>query len=142
VVAHTDKELAILYGEADEDERFLLDFFIRTMVRDHEAQIAKYSDLTGTTLTVHGKQHKTRTVEISQRLALAIRERKEAARKNGGSEHARCRPIPRHGQAPYLRVQVVSLFGFLPSLGGLLRCWIFFASETFDFSVCTNTSRP
>jgi integrase/recombinase XerD len=86
VVAHTDEELAILYGEADEDERFLLDFFIGTMVRDHEAQIAKYSDLTGTTLTVHGKQHKTRTVEISQRLALAIRERKEAARKNGGSE--------------------------------------------------------
>jgi integrase/recombinase XerD len=86
VVAHTDEELAILYREADEDERFLLDFFIGTMVRDHEAQIAKYSDLTGTTLTVHGKQHKTRTVEISQRLALAIRERGKAATKNGGSE--------------------------------------------------------
>lgn len=86
VVAHTDEELALLYREADEDERFLLDFFIGTMVRDHEAQIAKYSDLTGTTLTVHGKQHKTRTVEISKRLALAIRERGEAARKNGGSE--------------------------------------------------------
>lgn len=86
VVAHTDEQLAVLYREADEDERFLLDFFIGTMVRDREAQIAKYSDLTGTTLTVHGKQHKTRTVEISQRLALAIRERGEAARKNGGSE--------------------------------------------------------
>jgi integrase/recombinase XerD len=86
VVAHTDEELEVLYREADEDERFLLDFFIGTMVRDHEAQIAKYSDLTGTTLTVHGKQHKTRTVEISKRFALAIRERGEAATKNGGSE--------------------------------------------------------
>lgn len=86
VVAHTDEELAVLYREADEDERFLLDFFIGTMVRDHEAQIAKYSDLTGTTLTVHGKQHKTRTVEVCERVALAIRERGEAARKNGGSE--------------------------------------------------------
>ncbi len=86
VVAHTDEELEVLYREADEDERFLLDFLIGTMVRDHEAQIAKYSDLTGTTLTVHGKQHKTRTVEISKRLALAIRERGESATKNGGSE--------------------------------------------------------
>jgi len=86
VVAHPDEELAVLYREADEDERFLLDFFIGSMVRDHEAQIAKYSDLTGTILTVHGKRHKTRTVEISQRLALAIRERGEAATKNGGSE--------------------------------------------------------
>lgn len=86
VIAHTDEELAVLYREADEDERFLLDFFIGTMMRDHETQIAKYSDLTGTTLTVHGKQHKTRTVEISKRVADAIRERGEAARKNGGSE--------------------------------------------------------
>jgi integrase len=69
VVAHTDEELAVLYREAYEDERFLLDFFIGTMLRDHEAQMARYSDFTGTTLTVHGKQHKTRTVEISQRLA-------------------------------------------------------------------------
>jgi hypothetical protein len=29
----------------------------------------RFSDLTGTTLTVTGKQHKTRTVEITQRLA-------------------------------------------------------------------------
>jgi integrase len=86
VVAHTEEELAVLYREADEDERFLLDFFIGTMVRDHEAQIAKYTDLTGTTLTVHGKQHKTRTVEVSQRIALAIRKRGKAATKNGGSE--------------------------------------------------------
>jgi integrase len=76
----------VLYREADEDERFLLDFFIGTMVRDHEAQRCKYSHLTGTTLTLYGKRKKTRTVEISQRLALAIRERGEAARKNGGSE--------------------------------------------------------
>jgi integrase len=70
----------------DEDERLLLDFLIATMVRHHEARMAKYSDLIGTTLTIHGKQYKTRTVEISQRLALAIRERGEAATKNGGSE--------------------------------------------------------
>jgi len=86
VVAHTAEELTVLYREADEDERFLLDFFIGTMVRDHEAQMAKYTDLTGTTLTVHGKQHKTRTVEVNQRVVLAIRERGEAATKNGGSE--------------------------------------------------------
>lgn len=86
VVAHTDEELAVLYRKADEDERFLLDFFIGTMVRDREAQVAKYTDLTGTTLTVHGKQHKTRTVEISQRLAVAIRQREEAAMKNDGPQ--------------------------------------------------------
>jgi integrase len=58
-----------LYSHADEDERFLLDYFVGTMVRDHEAYGGRFSDLTGTTLTVTGKQHKTRTVEITQRLA-------------------------------------------------------------------------
>jgi len=73
VVAHTDDELALLYGAANAEDTFLLDYFIGSMVRDHEAQKCRYSDLTGTTLTVHGKQHKTRTVEISPRLADAIR---------------------------------------------------------------------
>lgn len=52
----------------------MLGFFIGTMVRDDEAQRARYSDLTGAILTVHGKQHKTRTVDISPRPAAAIRE--------------------------------------------------------------------
>jgi integrase/recombinase XerD len=64
VVAHPENELSVLYGHANEKERFLLDFFIGSMVRDHEAYGCCYSDLTGTTLTIRGKQHKTRTVEI------------------------------------------------------------------------------
>jgi hypothetical protein len=52
VVAHPDDELDVLYGAADADETFLLDFFIGSMARDHEAY-GKYGDpdLTGTTLT-------------------------------------------------------------------------------------------
>jgi integrase len=78
VVAHPDDELDVLYGAADAEETFLLDFFIGSMARDHEAY-GKYCDpdLTGTTLTLYGKHHKTRTVEISQRLADAIRERRK-----------------------------------------------------------------
>jgi integrase len=86
VVAHTDEELSLLYGAADVEETFLLDFFIGSMARDHEAHGCRYRDLTGTTLTLYGKQDKTRTVEISPRLALAIRERGEAAMKNRGPE--------------------------------------------------------
>jgi len=78
VVAHPDDELDVLYGAADADETFLLDSFIGSMARDHEA-FGKYGhpDLTGTTLTLYGKHHKTRTVEITQRLADAIRERRK-----------------------------------------------------------------
>ena len=78
VVAHPDDELDVLYGAADADETFLLDFFIGTMARDHEAY-GKYGDpdLTGTTLTLYGKHHKTRTVEITQRLADAVRLRRK-----------------------------------------------------------------
>lgn len=76
VIAHPDDELDVLYGAADAEEAFLLDFFIGSMARDHEAY-GKYRhpELTGTTLTLCGKQNKTRTVEISPRLADAIRER-------------------------------------------------------------------
>ena len=79
VVAHTEGELTVLYGAADAEETFLLDFFIGSMCRDHEAW-GKYGnpDLTGETLTLYGKQHKNRTVEISPKLAKAIRERQEA----------------------------------------------------------------
>ena len=45
------------------------------MARDHEAYGCRYADLPGTTLTLYGKRHKTRTLEISPRLADAIIER-------------------------------------------------------------------
>jgi len=78
VVAHPDDELDVLYRAADPDETLLLDFFIGSMARDHEAY-GKYGDpdLTGTTLTLYGKHHKTRTVEITERVADAIRERRK-----------------------------------------------------------------
>jgi hypothetical protein len=37
IVAHPDDELDVLYGAADAEETFLLDFFIGSMARDHEA---------------------------------------------------------------------------------------------------------
>jgi hypothetical protein len=61
--------LPLLYGHANAEERFLLDFFIGSMVRDHEGYGFPYTELTGVTLTIRGRQHKTRTVEISPRLA-------------------------------------------------------------------------
>jgi integrase len=77
IVAHTEDELAVLYGAADAEETFQLDFFIGSMTRDHEAYGCRYRDLTGTILTLYGKQDKTRTVEISQRLADAINARRK-----------------------------------------------------------------
>ena len=79
VVAHTDEQLAVLYGTANPEETFLLDFFIGTMCREHEAY-GKHGNpqLTGTTLTLYGKQDKNRTVEIDPVLAKAIRRRQEA----------------------------------------------------------------
>lgn len=47
------------------------------MARDHEAYYCRYGDLTATTLTIYGKQHKTRTVEISPRLADTINARRK-----------------------------------------------------------------
>ena len=84
VVAHPDDELDVLYGAGDAEETFLLDFFIGSMTRDHEAY-GKYGDpdLTGTTLTLFGKQHKTRTVEITQRLADCIRARRKRSNSQG-----------------------------------------------------------
>lgn len=77
VVAHTNDELSVLYGAVDPEETFLLDFFIGSMARDHEAHGCRYRDMTGTTLTLYGKQDKTRTVEISERLADAINARRK-----------------------------------------------------------------
>jgi integrase len=80
VVAHTESELDLLYSHADPEEWFLLDYFLGTMARNHEAYNCKYTDLTGTTLTLYGKQHKTRTVEISQRLADGIQARRKSSK--------------------------------------------------------------
>jgi hypothetical protein len=100
IVAHTEEELDLLYRHADDEERFLLDFFIGTMARDHEAYNCRYSDLTDVTLTLRGKQHKTRTVEISPRLAASIVDRGSRSEseylfpnKNGGfwSKHRETR---------------------------------------------------
>ena len=105
VVAHTDDELGALYGHADAEDIFLLDFFIGTMARDHEGHRCRYRDLTGTTLTVYGKHHKTRTVEVSERLASTIndrRKRKKAdhddllfANRNGKSDQHLLRRLQR-----------------------------------------------
>lgn len=67
----------MIYGASDAEETFLLDFFIGSMARDHEAYGCRYRDLTGTTLTLYGKQDKTRTVEISDRLTDAINARRK-----------------------------------------------------------------
>ena len=84
VIAHPDDELDVLYGAADAEETFLLDLFIGSMARDHEAYGKHgHPDLTGTTLTLYGKHHKTRTVEISQRLADVIRERRKRGNSKG-----------------------------------------------------------
>ncbi len=58
-------ELVVLYGAAEAEETFLLDFFIGSMARDHEAY-GKHGDpdLTGTPLTLYGKHHKTRAHQI------------------------------------------------------------------------------
>jgi integrase len=77
VVAHTDDELGVLYSHANAEDIFLLDFFIGTMAHDHEGYKCRYRDLTGTTLTVYGKHHRTRTVEVSQRLADTINDRRK-----------------------------------------------------------------
>jgi integrase len=57
VVAHPEGELDVLYAHADPEDRFLLDFFIGTMARDHEAYGCRYSDLTGVTLTLVPRQN-------------------------------------------------------------------------------------
>jgi integrase len=82
VVAHTEAELSLLYSHADEEERFLLDYFIGSMARDKEAHQCRYRDLSGTTLTLYGKRRKTRTVEISQRLADSINERRKRSKSD------------------------------------------------------------
>jgi site-specific recombinase XerD len=80
IVAHSNEELELLYSHADPGETFLLDFFLGTMARKQEAATCRYQDLTGTTLKLTGKFNKTRTVEISSRLAASINERRKTSK--------------------------------------------------------------
>jgi len=57
VSAHPDAELTTLYSHADENERFLLDFFLGSAVRDGEAAHAEFSDLKGNVLEIKRKPH-------------------------------------------------------------------------------------
>lgn len=47
VTAHDEEELSLLYAHANVDERFLLDYFLGSGVRDGEAAHAEFSDLRG-----------------------------------------------------------------------------------------------
>jgi hypothetical protein len=105
VIAHPDDELSLLYGHANAEERFLLDFFIGSMVRDHEGYGSRYSDLTGVTLTIRGKQHKTRPSKSVQGLPGKLTNVASAATPNISFSTARenrtsicfrtCRALPR-----------------------------------------------
>jgi len=83
VSAHPDAELTTLYSHADEDERFLLDFFLGTAVRDGEAAHAEYSDLKGNVLEIKGKphlnwkpkQHHCRKITVPQSLVESAHKR-------------------------------------------------------------------
>lgn len=92
IVAHCDDELAVLYRHANPEELFLLNFFIGTMARDSEAANCRYQDLTGTTITIYGKQHKTRTVEISDGLRKAIKARREGSDCEYIFPNGECKP--------------------------------------------------
>jgi len=85
VTAHDDDELALLYEHADAEERFLLDYFLGSGVRDGDAAHAEFSDLRGKTLEIKRKphlnwkpkKHHCRKITIPQLLADAIREREK-----------------------------------------------------------------
>ena len=62
---------------------FCWTFSSSSMVRNHEGYGFRYTELTGVTLTISGKQRKTLTVEISPRLAAEINNR----RKRSNSEY-------------------------------------------------------
>jgi integrase len=57
VSAHTDSELTTLYSQPDENERFLLDFFLSAATRDLEAAHAEFSDLKENVLEIKRKPH-------------------------------------------------------------------------------------
>jgi integrase len=97
VSAHSDEELELLYSHANGEERFTLDYFLGSGVRDGEAANAEYSDLRGTILEIKGKpqygwkpkKHHCRKITIPESLADAIRERQKHSKSplifpNGG----------------------------------------------------------
>jgi hypothetical protein len=81
VKAHTDDELELLYAHATAEERFLLDYFLGSAVRNGEAAHAEYTDLTGNVLEIkrkvhlnwHPKKHHCRNIAIPTALAEAVR---------------------------------------------------------------------
>jgi integrase len=80
ISAHSDAELGLLYSYADTDETFLMDFYLGSMARESEGSHCKFTDLTGTSLTVIGKQKKRRIIEIPESLANTIREREKTSK--------------------------------------------------------------
>jgi integrase len=85
VSAHTDAELTTLHSHANENERFLLDFFLGSAVRDGEAAHAEFSDLKGNVLEIKRKphlnwkpkQHHCRKITLPQSLVDFIRKREK-----------------------------------------------------------------
>ena len=85
VSAHPDTELTLLYAHADENERFLLDFFLGCAPRDLEAAHAEYSDLKGNVLEIKRKphlnwkpkQHHCRKITVPQSLVDFTRKREK-----------------------------------------------------------------
>lgn len=87
VTAHDDDELALLYAHADVEERFFLDYFLGSGVREGDAAHAEFSDLKGNSLEIKRKphfnwkpkKHHCRKITIPQALADTIREREKKA---------------------------------------------------------------
>lgn len=87
VSAHDEDELALLYAHSDADERFLLDYFLGSGVRDGEAAHAEYCDLKGNVLEIKRKphlnwkpkKHHCRKIAIPKSHADAIRQREKTA---------------------------------------------------------------
>jgi integrase len=85
VSAHTDSELTTLYSQPDENERFLLDFFLGAATRDLEAAHAEFSDLKGNVLEIKRKphlnwkpkQHHCRKITLPQSLVDFTRRREK-----------------------------------------------------------------
>ncbi len=91
VVYYDAEQVKALYAAAkDDDERFTLDYFLKTGVRDGEAGHAEYGDVKGGFLNIvdkphlnwHPKHWHIRRIPIPQDLVAAIAERQ---RKNANS---------------------------------------------------------
>jgi integrase len=92
VVYYEAEQVKVLYAAAsDDEERFTLDYFLKSGVRDGEAAHAEYSDVKGGFLNIADKPHlkwhpkhwHIRRIPIPQDLVAAIAERQ---RKNPNSK--------------------------------------------------------